>query len=83
MTPAGTPAISAAPCVDFVERETSALAELMAQLCLVEVAGGLGVAVDRPAVEGPEATLMIPGHVGHQHVAVEGRVAGARAAVRE
>ena len=81
MTSRGTPSISAAPLVTGPHSTPRLRAQPVAQLCLVQVAGGLGGAVDGARVKGPEAALAVLAEVGHQHVGVQGRIAGARGAV--
>ena len=53
------------------------------EMCLVEVAGGLGLGVDPPSVECAPPPVARLGHVGDQHVGVEQGIAGARGSVPE
>ena len=62
---------------------TPRLGQLVAKLGLVEVAGGLGVVVDRRVVEAGPAAVGSLGRVGDQDVGVELGVAVARGAVAE
>ncbi len=56
----------------------------MAQLCLIEVAGGLGVGVQQPSVQRPPLPIVdSTGDVGHDDVGMQERIAGAGGAVHE
>ena len=55
----------------------------MTEVGFVEVAGGLGVQVQPPPIEGPPHAVGALGHVGHEHVGVEVRVPGPAGAVPE
>ena len=59
------------------------LAQLMAEVCLIDVAGGLGVVEDRRVVEAGPAPVRSLGRVGDQDVGVELGVAGPGGAVLE
>ena len=58
-----------------------AAAQLVAQMGLVDVAGGLGVVIDRRVVEPGPAAVRPLGRVGDQDVGVELGIAVARGAV--
>ena len=59
------------------------LAQLMAEVCLIDVAGGLGVVEDRRVVEAGPAPVGALGRVGDQDMGVELGIAGAGGAVLE
>ena len=71
------------PFLSGCQLQPEALGQLVAQLGLVEVAGGLRVAIDRRVVEAGPAAIRPLGRVGHQDVGVELGVPGARGAVAE
>ncbi|HEX4489907.1 MAG TPA: hypothetical protein VH914_01770 [Acidimicrobiia bacterium] len=63
---------------------TEPLGELVPELCLVEVTGGLGVGEDPAAIERPPDTVIrCRGAVRHDHMRVQERVAFAARAMHE
>ena len=75
------PSISAMPLRTGCHSTPRRLGQLVAQVGLVDVAGGLGVVVDRRVVEPGPAAVRSLGRVGDQDVGVELGIAGARGAV--
>jgi hypothetical protein len=69
------------PVANLLPLGTEASDQPVAEQGLVEVAGGLGVLVDRGVVEAGPAPVRALGRVGDQHVGVELGVAGAGGAV--
>ena len=63
--------------------DAEATGELDAQLGLIEEAAGAGMGVEAPGVEGGPAAVRAAGHVRHEDVGVQLRVAGAAGAVPE
>lgn len=61
--------------------DAEATGQLVAQVRLVDVAGGFGVVVERRVVEPGPATVGSLGRVGDQDVGVELGIPGARGAV--
>src|SRR4051794_5091039 len=66
---------------NWLPLDAEPLAHLMAQVGLVDVAGGLGVVVDRRVVEPGPAAVRPLGRVGDQDMGVELGISGARGAV--
>ena len=63
------------PLADLLPLDAEAAGQLVAKLGLVEVAGGLGVLVDRRVVEAGPAAVRTLGRVGDEDVRVELRIA--------
>ena len=69
---------------DRSPRDAESTGEFVAEMRLVDVAGGERVRVEMPGVEGaPSAVVGAADHVGHNDVGVEVRVGGTARAVTE
>jgi hypothetical protein len=68
---------------DRTEANAQPRSEAVPELCLIEVAGGVGVVVDRATVDGLPPPLRRASEVGAHDVGVEKRVAGAARPVIE
>jgi hypothetical protein len=66
------------PVLDFLPADPEPAGQLVAEVRLVEVAGGLRVVVDRGVMEPGPAAVRATGGVGDQDVGVELGVAGTR-----
>jgi hypothetical protein len=73
-TSAGSASSSPAPLLTGPPLKAQALADLDAQVCLVEVAGGLGVLIQLPAIQRGPAPIRAAGDVRAHHMRMQLRI---------